>query len=439
MTNNFDEFKALSKDQWEALVIAELKGESPELLTKLNEVEEVSFSALWHEDQKSKETSDPGYAPFTRGGDRSNLEAPNDWKIGAPFLVENLKETNKLILEALMNGVDSIYLIAKDEEKINFTDLLENVSMEYIETNFQCKTEEQTKDFLEHLENNEGFVVNQVYQQYIAENQKENVSKPFCVSGYLVQQTGANCIQEIAVMLSEGHELIVKQINAGLSIDQAVSNIHFLTGIGSGYFFEIAKLRAFRTLWCAIVSAYQPDLESSKEANITSKTGFTHVTINDPYTNLLRQTTQIMSAGISGANGILAMPYNWFQKNAELSETRRQAVNISLILKEESYFNRVMDPGAGSYFLDELTTILSDKAWLLFQELDSLGGIENQDAIHSIQTKISKTVTIRKSKIEKNEHKLIGKNIFLNPEKVNAQWDPMPNGWNGIPRLVLEN
>src|SRR6218665_766134 len=289
-------FPNTSKEEWVAVLTKELKGAPIDSLHKHDEIEELSFNAYMHETDKSKQFSDPGLTPYVRGVKREN----NDWIISCPVYLRNdfiEIELNKYILDQLMKGSTGIYLIAETEREINFSSLLDQVGLEYIYTSFEAKTTSQAKTFQAFLGTNAGSLL-------FPENQDTIV-----INAYLAQQSGANATQELVVALCEGHNALVKQLDAGKTIDEACKNIQFNFGVGTKYLIETAKFRAFRWCWSTLVGAYRPEHECSKSARIVAKTGFTHLSLKDPYTNLLRQTTQAMSAINGGVDELVLQPY----------------------------------------------------------------------------------------------------------------------------------
>jgi methylmalonyl-CoA mutase len=137
--------------------------------------------------------------------------------------------------------------------------------------------------------------------------------------------------------------------------------------------------------------------------------------VKDPYTNLLRLTTEALSAIIAGVDELTVLPYDWGTQQMHLEKSQRLSTNISLILKEESYLEKVVDPGGGAYALEALTSELENEGWKLFQHVE-------QEGISFLQTEISKTVAIRKAQFESGKTTLIGINKFANPEKVENEW-----------------
>jgi methylmalonyl-CoA mutase len=261
---------------------------------------------------------------------------------------------------------------------------------------------------------------------------------PFIViNGYALQQTGANSTQELAFSLSTANECLGVLIDAGMNIDQAAACIHFSVGISANYFYSIAKIRALKELWASIVDAYAPMHGCSKNCIITALSGPMNKSLKDPYTNLLRQTTEGLSAAVAGVDSILIQPYTIAstQPSHELAE--RMATNISLLLKEESYMHIVNDPIGGSYAIEQLTTQLSQKAWGLFQETEMKNGVFSEECASMFQALIHKTATQRLAAVRDGKNLLIGVNKFTNPSTESVDYAEVSNYFD-IPQLILE-
>ena len=178
--------------------------------------------------------------------------------------------------------------------------------------------------------------------------------------------------------------------------------------------------------------SYSPEHRCNETAQITSKTGFLNKSLQDPYTNLLRQTTEVMSAVLGGANHIINQAYD---KNSTVGASdlaERMATNISLILKEESYLEKVLDAVGGSYAIESLTENLADKAWSLFQEIENSGNLNT--LLEQIKTTASKRVELHREK----KKTLIGITKFPNPDASNLKWKTSELAYFGLNSLIIE-
>ena len=439
MNDLFSSFQASSKEEWIALLKKELKGESIDTLNKINRVEEIAFPSYFHREDQKSNFSDPGLAPYTRGIQSKN----NDWTIATAFRIGDLKKTNLEIIAALMAGTDHLVLETTDTETIDFHVLLNEVGLSFIHTTFRAKTIEQVNQFLAFVKEAPALIEygdnDELLKTDLSVYKDKNPNlKLYHVDASAVQQAGGTTWQELSIALAEGHELLVKQIENGLDCDKAAAAIHFTFGIGSKYFFELAKMRAFRTCWAQIISAYSPKHTCSLAATITARTGFLNTSLKDPYTNLLRQTTEAMSAVLGGIQHLNIQPYDWYSDNSNTTFTRRMATNISLLLKEESYLQIVLDPAGGSYALDALTETISERAWSSFQWIERNGTVSNPEVRKTLSAEIEEKASMRIAEIKDKTEKRIGINIFPNPEQVINNWTELPACWNNLKPLILE-
>ncbi len=425
MSTETSSFPNTSKEEWINILTKELKGAPIETLHKHDEIEGLSFNSYMHETDKSATFSDPGLAPYVRGVKHEN----NEWIISCPvYLRDDVSEaeSNQFILDQLMKGSTGIYLIAETDRDIDFSRLFSEVGLEFIYPSFEARTIAQANAFTQFLGSNAGTVIS-----------KENHTS-ISINAYLAQQSGANATQELVVALSEGHDALVKQLDAGKTVDEACKNIQFNFGVGTKYLIETAKFRAFRWCWSTLVSAYKPEHQCSKSARIVAKTGFTHLSLKDPYTNLLRQTTQAMSAINGGVDELVLQPYDAYSSEFKPVFTQRMATNVSLLLQEESFFSKVSDVAGGSYAIDFFTKSIAENAWKKFKELEALGGLENETAASQLKNEIEATAQLRIERLKEKKDKLIGINIFPNPQTEIGQWTSVPAGWKGLPTLLLD-
>lgn len=443
MSDFFSAFNKITKADWQAKLMDDLKGKNPSLLEINDVIEEINLSTYQHLEDALHTNSVPGNFPFLRG-----MNTPdNQWKNGCLVTIQNEKNANKKALEALNSGADLLVFKSVGKET-NWTSVLENIKLEYVEVQFVVKSKAEfdriqaivpnnlnniqyNLDFLEEFWDEHQF-------NLIAESFKTK-QQAFCsINGFKIQQTGATTWQENAFCLSTGHEYLVKLMKQGFTIDEAAACITFKIGIGSNYFYEIAKIRSLKMLWSKIIHSYQPAHKCSYNCNITAISGHMNKSLKDPYTNLLRQTTEVMSAANGGVNGVVTLPYDSISLNGASSLAERLALNISSILKEESYIDKVNDPLGGSYSIEKLTDIIGKKSWKLFQELDSLGGTFKTTALDYIRQSVNEKRTLRIEKYKLGETVGIGINKYPNTESFNNQWNEALQ-YLGMTQLILEN
>lgn len=435
MNSFFKEFNPVGKEEWVEKIHADLKGKDPSLLQHNDKIEELDFSSVYHVSDSTKHET-PGGFPFTRGLN-TNL---NDWKNTAFVQVIEEKEANAKILHFLMSGADALWIVAK-KQNIDWEIVLNEVQLEHVNAQFSLNSMEEMKaiqTIAAHTPNtiqfNFDFLAGNIELSEFAPHFKDNQQRFALVNGFGIQQSGGTTWQEIGFCLNVGHEYLIQLMNEGLSIDEASACIGFHIGIGSNYFFEIAKIRSLRALWAKIIQAYSPEHTCSHNCSITAMIGHTNKSLSDPHTNLLRQTTEIMSALNAGIENIVTLPHDLYSDHGVNSISERMAINIPLILKEESYFDKVIDPIGGSYTLEALTNSIGEKSWKQFQSLESSSGLFNNDTLTSFKSEIETKRNLREKAFLAGEFLLIGINNYSNPDPVLSNWTEIPSylGMNAL-------
>lgn len=231
------------------------------------------------------------------------------------------------------------------------------------------------------------------------------------IHSYYLRDAGASIGQELAYSLSWGVDYLNRHIDASVSIEEASSNLWFWMGIGSDYFTEIAKFRAFRILWTEILNAYKPGLGESIPALIVARTSHFQFTAYDPHVNMLRGTTSAMSAVMGGADFVTVLPFD-SEYSAQQELGKRIARNSQLLLRYESFLDKVEDPAAGSYYLEVLTKKLAETAWAKFQTLEKEGGFGEALKKGTIQKEISARAEKKRNALANKKEILLGTNQY---------------------------
>lgn len=402
--NLFDQFPPVSTKEWMDKIAIDLRGEDfdEKLVWKMSEGLDVK--PFYREEDIENLThinALPGEYPYLRG----TKVKDNNWLVRQNIEVSDYSEANRKALSILMKGVDSLGFIISDPESVclnNFRTLLNNIHFDIVEINFLCNG--KAKEILDHLatiSKERGVDPLKISGAIEADPIGRLIANgKLCVSveegfDYLVSLTssasvfpnfytvhlnaswfnnsGAGIVEELALAVSMGCEYMKQLTERGINTDLAASKIRFCFGIGPLYFPEIAKLRSARLLWSVIINGFKPaDLKSSKMV-INSVTSRRDKTVNDPYINMLRTQTEAMSATLGGVDSLTVDPFDViFRQPAEFSE--RIARNQQLILKEEAFFDKVADSGAGSYYIENLTSLIAENAWKLFLEIEERGG-----------------------------------------------------------------
>jgi methylmalonyl-CoA mutase len=234
-----------------------------------------------------------------------------------------------------------------------------------------------------------------------------------------IREQGGTAVQELGYGVALGVERLVERSQAGSNVDEVAKGIRFVFAIGSSFFFEIAKLRAARMLWARAVSAFQPRDESSCLMNVHACTTLRNKSIYDPFTNVLRATTEAMAAVIGGCDSLAVRPFPF---------SARQAMNIQRLLQEESHFDRVADPTGGSYYVERLTDALANQGWRLFQQVEAEGGYTK--AKGSIDSALAESRAARDKAVSSRRRTLVGVNNYpdLN-ETINGPVEVPQGSW----------
>lgn len=423
MNNFFSEFPKSSKLDWEDKLKKELKGlDLKDAFFKNDEIEEFTFSSYVHQDDVFSKSDSPARYPFTRGVSSNS----NEWKNAVCIEVNDVLAANSKALAVLMTGADALIFKLSDAS-IDFDLLLNEISIEYISIHFDVSTLAQYQELNKRFGNSDASIFyrldafNLDVQQLI--DLKLSNSKPFCfVNAFAIQQAGANIKQELSFALSQGKEFLTMLTNAGLSIEEAVKLIHFDFGVGANYFHEIAKFRAFRKMWAFIVQNYNHPQIDELTINISATVGFVNKSLKDPHTNLLRQTSESMSAIIGGVDMLTILSFDQNSKKGESEFSLRMAQNIPLILKEESYFEKVIDPLGGSYSIEKLTDELVQISWNLFQFLDEMDGVFSSECQLFIYKEVKDKSELKLHAYKNADKVLIGVNKFKNSKEDDNCW-----------------
>ena len=231
------------------------------------------------------------------------------------------------------------------------------------------------------------------------------------ISGYHMQEAGASLVQELAYTLADGKEYAKKAIEKGLDIDAFAGRLSFFFAIGMNFFMEAAKLRAARLLWHRIMTDLGAKNPRSKMLRTHCQTSGVSLQEQDPYNNVIRTAYEAMSAVLGGTQSLhtnaldeaMALPTDF---------SARIARNTQLILQEETGVSNVVDPLAGSYYVEKLTADLADAAWRLIEEVDEMGGMTKAVAAGMPKLRIEETAAKRQADIDRGDQVIVGVNKY---------------------------
>ena len=236
------------------------------------------------------------------------------------------------------------------------------------------------------------------------------------ISGYHMQEAGATCVQELAFTLADGLEYVRTAVDGGLDIDRFAGRLSFFFCMGMNFFMEIAKLRAARLLWARIVRQFDPKDPKSLMLRTHCQTSGVSLTEQDPYNNVIRTAYEAMSAVLGGTQSLhtnsfdeaIALPTEFSAKIAR---------NTQLILAEETGVTKVVDPLAGSYYIESLTNSLAEAAWEIIQEVEALGGMTKAVEAGMPKMQIEAAAARKQGRIDRGEEVIVGVNKYQNDDE----------------------
>ena len=464
----FTEFTAPTTQEWLDKIEVDLKGADfqKRLVWRTNEGFNVQ-PFYRREDLANLKTPDalPGEFPFVRG----NKKDSNVWYVRQNIEVTDAKEANKKALDILNKGIDSLGFKLKGDmvSKETVKALLDGIYCDCIEINFATcpRHAVELAEILVAYFAEKGYDKEKVVGSIEFDPMAKMVMKGkdtssllpltssivevlkeyphfrcIAVSSDALNNAGAYIVQELGYALAWGNEYLQQLTDAGVDVDLAAKSIKFNMGVSENYFMEIAKFRAARLLWAQIVKQYvdedgtqrRKDAEDSKSADeklcvsaslrseydcakmcINATTSTYNQTLFDSYVNLLRSQTEAMSAALGSVHSMVVTPFDApYEEATDFSE--RIARNQQLIIKEESHFDRIVDPGAGSYYIEHLTDALAQEAWKIFLKVEEEGGFLAAVKAGTIQDDINATNVKRHGDAAKRKEFLLGTNQFPN-------------------------
>ncbi|UJW74809.1 methylmalonyl-CoA mutase [Rhizobium sp. SL42] len=450
---------------WQALAEKELKRPAESLVW--NTPEGIPVKPLYTADDLDgigHLDSLPGFAPFTRGP-RATMYAGRPWTIRQYAGFSTAEESNAFYRKALLagqqgvsvafdlathRGYDSdhprvegdvgkagVAIDSVEDMKILFDGIpLEDISVSMtmngavipILASFIVTGEEQgvSRDKLS------GTIQNDILKEFMVRNTYIYPPEPsmriiadiieytarempkfnsISISGYHMQEAGATLVQELAFTLADGREYVRAAIAKGLNVDDFAGRLSFFFAIGMNFFMEAAKLRAARLLWTRIMQEFEPKKASSLMLRTHCQTSGVSLAEQDPYNNIVRTAFEAMSAALGGTQSLHT---NSFDEAIALPTefSARIARNTQLILQNETGVTKVVDPLAGSYYVESLTNEMAEKAWALIEEVESLGGMTKAVDDGLPKRLIEEAATRRQAAVDRGEEVIVGVNKF---------------------------
>ena len=407
---SFNEFSAISAKAWKQKIQADLKGL------------DYNDTLLW--------TSNEGIAvkPFYNAEDNaiSNITYPEKWQIGEVIFINNAENAGKRALEYFSKGSEAICF--KAHTVFNIQKLFEIIKgrafpiffeFNFLEEEFIQKVHETFKnyqapffvatDIIKQLTTDGNWFYNLNEDHNIFTNTVTGFNNTLSVDSRVYKNAGANIVQELAYTLAHCNEYLNHLFQKELPLKDKSITLTLHLSIGENYFFEIAKFRALRVLLDTLLAEYT----FIENYHITATPATRNKTIYDYNNNMLRTTTEYMSAILGGVNTVFSQPYDvLYHKTNDFGQ--RIARNQMLLLREESYFSTVTNAADGSYYIESLTKQFTNKALNLFKDIEANGGFVSQLIKGTIQKKIKESAAQEQQQFDNNQKILVGTNKFVN-------------------------
>ena len=439
----FAEFPAVSTEAWEAAIAVDLKGADYERKLVWRTTEGFNLRPYYRaENLEGLETlgTQAGEFPYLRG-----VSGDNSWLTHQTIAVKCPKAANEAALKMLNAGVDSLgFCLSEELTAEQLDELLAGVVLSAVELTFCGKGAGKLVSLVLAKAEAEGVAKDDLHVNFCIDPIVKHLSQKgdWCeeceggkcltkiadlikataeykgvrvvnVSANVFSDSGSTIVEELGFGLSVAHEYLVRLMEAGLTVDQAAKKIRFTFAVTSNYFMEMAKFRAARLLWANIVKQYEPACQCSCKMFVHARTSAWNQTVYDPYVNMLRGTTEAMSAAIAGVHSLEVLPFDYaYTTPTEFSE--RIARNQSLLLKHESHFDQVIDPAGGSYYIENLTKTIAEEAWKLFLELEEKGGYVEAFKAGYVVERVKASAAAKDKAIATRRQILLGANQYPN-------------------------
>ena len=448
----FADFAPVSTQEWLDKINVDLKGADFEkkLVWKTNEGFKVK-PFYRKEDLENLKTTEalPGEFPYLRGTKKND----NTWFVRQDIKVNCPKEANAKALDILNKGVDSIgFNINKKDLCPEYIEtLLEGICAECVELNFStCQgATVMLAGLLVEYFTKKGYDLDKLQGSINYDPMGKMLTKGKDVSNYIMaaktlveimkalpkyrcitvnaielNNAGSYISQELGYALAWGNEYLNALVEAGVDATEAAKKIKFNFGISSNYFLEIAKFRAARMLWANIVKEYEPKCDCACKMKAHAETSTFNLTLFDAHVNMLRTQTEAMSAALAGVDSITVSPFDKvYQVADDFSE--RIARNQQLLLKEECHFDKVVDPAAGSYYIENLTASIAQQAWTIFLGVEEEGGMMAAIKAGKVQEAVNASNQARHEAVSKRREILLGTNQYPNFTELSEGKAPM--------------
>ncbi|WP_282048980.1 methylmalonyl-CoA mutase subunit beta [Maribacter aquivivus] len=414
----FENFNPVSEKEWKQKIQYDLKGK------------DYNEEVVWNSPEGIK------VKPFYHAEDLENITVTSShitsWNIGQAIYSGNAIMANEKALKYIAKGAEAIRFVIPTDV-VDGATLLNNIDlnavnvyfdMQFLSKTYITKTLDKVTDSkkihfqidpIGHLAKSGNWYESMPSDINLVNDLAAlNIDNLLSVDVSLYQNAGADMVQQLADALSHANEYLnILQERGNLA---KLKSVDFKVAVGGNYFFEIAKIKALRNLWNVLAQAY----DIAVPCHITTQPSRRNKTIYDYNVNLLRTTTECMSAVLGGSDAVFNLNYNSeYKKDNDFAE--RIAFNQLILLKEESYFDKVENPAEGSYYIETISAQLAEKALILFKAIEKDGGFLKQLKNHTIQNRIADSAQKQQEKFNTKKTVLVGSNAYQNENDKMAQ------------------
>ncbi|MCY3917258.1 MAG: methylmalonyl-CoA mutase family protein [Chloroflexi bacterium] len=438
----FAEFPSAARDQWLDAVLQSLRGQAfDSLLTQT--YEDIEIHPLSHADDLAEcqhHHSLPGQFPYLRGTTAAGYHA-RPWLIAAELDIREPREFNQALREALAQGQTAITMNSglKLNDAADMRASLADIELERFPFLIQSETRAPeihawmraafAEDALKSMRGCVGYdplsalarsgtMPDAAFSRLSAHaRQVQNVSPQLgsiAVSTAVYHDAGANAVQELALAIAAGLAYLRPLNERGFTIESITAKVHFFLNIGENFFLEIAKFRAFRLLWAQVLRALGL-ADAKQRLHVHARSGSRNKSRLDAQVNLLRLTTEALSAAMGGVDSIELAPCDQSRGKSD-AFSRRLSRNLQLILQEELRLVELIDPAGGAWHVEKLTDQLARAAWSRFQAIEVAGGLVASLRSGAIQAEIEAVAARRRRDLASGDAVLVGVNRYLNSD-----------------------
>ena len=415
-----EEFPPVATAEWEAAIARDLKGAdyAKKLIWRTDEGIAVKpYYRAGDLSSASVPEAAPGQFPFRRGS-----LAEGGWKIREEIDAEIAAEANREAIAAVRGGTEEIAftrLVVRDSAELEVA----LAGLDRAAAHFELADETLIEALISRQSRREGASGSLISAGCDPLNDPAFTARavarsldgfaPFTIDAATFEEDGATAVEETGLALAAGADALAEMDAHGVAAGRLAAALNFRFAIGANFFFQIAKLRAFRLLWARVVASFNGSADAAR-ARIVARTSGWNKTAYDAPVNILRATTEAVSAIAGGADSVVVAAFDeCFKAPGEAS--RRLARNTQLLLRHESMLGRVADPAGGAYYVESLTDSIASEAWKLLQEIEAAGGFSLLRASGWVAARLAASLATREEAAATRRRTFTGTSIYANP------------------------